>query len=115
MATVIEVAEQHATRIPTSELNRLIKDATFDKPTSRRGKMLKIYYATQVKVKPPTVVLFVNNTELVHFSTERYLENKIREKFSLEGTSLKIVVRESSGEESEMKPRNRRAKNTREE
>lgn len=115
LATVIEVAEQHATRIPTSELNRLIRDAAFDKPTSRRGKMLKIYYATQVKVKPPTIVLFVNDTSLVHFSTERYLENQIREKFSLEGTSLKIVVRESSGEESEMKPRNRRAKKTREE
>lgn len=109
LTTVVEVAEQHAMRIPTAELNRLIKEATFERPASRRGRELKIYYATQVHVKPPTFVLFVNDTELMHFSTERYLENQIRQRFSLEGTPIRIKVRESSGKEGEEgKPRERR-------
>ncbi|MCL5801700.1 MAG: ribosome biogenesis GTPase Der [Gammaproteobacteria bacterium] len=108
LRTVTEVAEQHAMRIPTGELNRLIAEATFERPVSRRGKMLKIYYVTQVRVKPPTFVLFVNDPELVHFSIERYLENQIRQRFSLEGTPVRIKVKESSGkEEAETKPRRR--------
>lgn len=109
LTTVTEVAEQHAMRIPTGELNRLIAEATFERPTSRRGKQLKIYYATQARVKPPTFIMFVNNPELVHFSTERYLENQIRKRFSLEGTPVRIKVKESSGkEEAEKKPKSRR-------
>ncbi|HEX2949714.1 MAG TPA: ribosome biogenesis GTPase Der [Armatimonadota bacterium] len=97
--TVLEVAEQHAMRIPTGELNRLLAEAVFERPTSRRGRQLKIYYGTQVRVKPPTFVLFVNNPELVHFSTERYIENQIRKRFSLEGTPVRIKVKESTGKE----------------
>jgi len=109
LSTVAEVSEQHAMRIPTAELNRLISEAQFEHPVSRRGKQLKIYYTTQVHVKPPTFVLFVNDPELVHFSTERYLENQIRKRFSLEGTPIRIKVRESSGKEAEEgKPRERR-------
>jgi GTP-binding protein len=105
LTTVSDVSEQHAMRIPTSELNRLIAEATYERPTTRRGKELKIYYATQVQVKPPTFVLFTNNVDLVHFSTERYLENQIRKRFSLEGTPIRIKVRESTGKEDEGKPK----------
>jgi GTP-binding protein len=108
LTTVIAVAEQHAMRIPTNELNRLMAEASFERPMSRRGKQLKIYYATQAKVKPPTFIIFVNNPELVHFSTERYLENQIRERFALEGTPIRLKVRESGGKEDEEKPRQRR-------
>ncbi len=101
LTTVLNVGEQHAMRISTSELNRLVAEATFERPVSRRGRALKIYYATQVRVKPPTFLLFVNNTELVHFSTERYLENQIRQRFSLEGTPIRIKVKESTGKERE--------------
>ena len=118
LGTVVEVSEQHAMRIPTAELNRLIGEAQFERPASRRGRQLKIFYATQVKVQPPTFVLFVNNAELVHFSTERYLENRIRERFSLEGTPIRIKVRERTekeAEEGEPEPRKRRRKDEEEE
>lgn len=99
--TIVEISEQHAMRIQTSELNRLIADANYERPASRRGRELKIYYTTQVSVKPPTFVMFVNDPELMHFSTERYLENKIRERFSLEGTPVRIKVKESTGKDVE--------------
>ena len=63
-------------------------------PPSGKGKRLKIYYMTQVAVKPPSFVIFVNDKELMHFSYQRYLENKIRESFGFKGTSLKFFVRE---------------------
>ena len=63
-------------------------------PPSDKGHMLKIYYATQVAVKPPTFVLFVNSKELMHFSYSRYLENRIRDSFGFKGTPLRIIVRE---------------------
>lgn len=111
LTTVTEVAEQHAMRIATSELNRLLAEAIFDRPTSRRGRQLKIYYGTQARVRPPTFILFVNDPELVHFSTERYLENQIRQRFSLEGTPIRIKVKASSGkEEAEEKGKARRKK-----
>ena len=97
--TIVGVSEQHAMRIPTSELNRVVAEATFERQVSRHGRQLKIYYCTQVRVKPPTFVMFVNNPELMHFSTERYLENQLRERFSLEGTPIRIKVKESSGKE----------------
>jgi GTP-binding protein len=94
---VKQVAEQHAMRIPTHLLNNLILDAvTMNPPPSDKGKRLKINYATQVSVKPPTFVLFVNDPEMMHFSYERYIENKIREAFAFEGTPLRIVVRRKS-------------------
>ncbi|HOS44151.1 MAG TPA: ribosome biogenesis GTPase Der [Armatimonadota bacterium] len=113
LTTVTDVSQQHAMRIPTTELNRLIAEATFEHPVSRRGRQLKIYYGTQARVKPPTFVLFVNDPELMHFSTERFLENRIRERFSLEGTPIRIKVRESSGkdgDEGQPRPRPRRRK-----
>lgn len=109
--TIVGVSEQHAMRIPTSELNRVIAEATYERQVSRHGRQLKIYYCTQVRVKPPTFVLFVNNPDLMHFSTERYLENQLRERFSLEGTPIRIKIKESSGkEDAEVKgtPRSKR-------
>ena len=63
-------------------------------PPSDKGKRLKIYYATQASVKPPTFIIFVNDKELMHFSYLRYLENQIRETFGFKGTSLKFIVRQ---------------------
>lgn len=111
--TIVGVSEQHAMRIPTSELNRVIAEATYERQVSRHGRQLKIYYCTQVRVKPPTFVLFVNNPDLMHFSTERYLENQLRERFSLEGTPIRIKIKESSGkEDAEVKGTPRRKRKT---
>jgi GTP-binding protein len=82
-------------RVATGVLNEIIMEATaMQQPPSDKGKRLRIYYATQVSVKPPTFVIFVNDKELMHFSYLRYLENKIREAFGFRGTSLKFFVRE---------------------
>ena len=89
------VVENHSRRIQTGVLNEIITEATaLNQPPSDKGKRLKIFYVTQVAVKPPTFVLFVNDKELMHFSYLRYLENKIREAFGFEGTPLRFVVRE---------------------
>lgn len=94
------VAEKRALRVPTGQLNSLIADATMmNQPPSDKGKRLKIYYATQVGVKPPLFSFKINDRELMHFSYARYLENKIREGFGFEGTSIKFVFREK-GEDS---------------
>ena len=82
-------------RIKTGMLNELLAQATTRvQPPSDKGKRLKIYYMTQTSVKPPTFVFFCNDAELFHFSYQRYLENRIREAFALEGTPIKIVIRE---------------------
>ena len=82
-------------RIQTGVLNEIIQEAcVMQQPPSDKGHMLKIYYATQVAVKPPTFVLFVNSKELMHFSYSRYLENRIRDAFGFKGTPLRIIVRE---------------------
>lgn len=95
------VAETRAMRVPTGQLNSLIMDAVMMKqPPSDKGRRLKIYYATQVGVKPPLFSFQINKRELMHFSYARYLENKIRESFGFEGTSLKFVFREK-GEKGE--------------
>ncbi|MBQ2021222.1 MAG: ribosome biogenesis GTPase Der [Peptococcaceae bacterium] len=92
--------EQNNLRISTSVLNEVIRDAMqLNPPPSDKGKRLKIYYATQSGVCPPTFVLFVNEPEIMHFSYERFLENKIRENFGFEGTPIKIVVRKRSEDE----------------
>lgn len=91
--TVFEVAEHHSFRISTGDLNRIIQEASFTRPYSRKGKMLKIYYATMPQVQPPTVVLFVNNPDLFHFSYRRYLENRLRAEYSYTGTPIRWVVR----------------------
>ena len=93
-------AEQHAMRVSTSLLNQVVRDATgINPPPSDRGRRLKIYYATQAAVKPPTIIFFVNDPDLMHFSYLRFLENKLREAFGFEGTPLKLIVRMRKQEE----------------
>ena len=87
-------------RIPSALLNDVVMDAVAINPTpTDKGKRLKIFYATQVAVKPPTFVIFVNDKELMHFSYTRYLENKIREAFGFRGTPLKFIIRERGEKE----------------
>ena len=89
------VAEQNAMRISTSVLNQVINEAiAIVQPPTDKGKRLKIFYGTQSSTKPPTFVIFVNSKELFHFSYERYLVNQIRKEFGLEGTPVRIIVRE---------------------
>ncbi|WP_099158371.1 ribosome biogenesis GTPase Der [Virgibacillus ndiopensis] len=92
---MIKVAsENHEKRIPTNVLNDIIMDALAMNPTpTMKGKRLKILYATQVSIKPPSFVVFVNDPELMHFSYERFLENKIRDAFGFVGTPIKIFAR----------------------
>jgi GTPase len=92
---VINVAsENHALRVQSSVLNEVVMDAVAMNPTpTDNGKRLRIYYATQVAVKPPTFVVFVNDPELMHFSYERFLENRIRDAFGFEGTPIRIIAR----------------------
>ncbi|MDD2190689.1 MAG: ribosome biogenesis GTPase Der [Eubacteriales bacterium] len=93
------VSEKRALRVPTGQINSLIQDATMMKqPPSDKGKRLKIYYVTQVGVKPPLFSFKINDRKLMHFSYARYLENKIREGFGFEGTSIKFVFREKGDE-----------------
>jgi len=93
--TIKFVYNQATLRISTGMLNDLINEAvSMVQPPSDKGKRLKIYYGTQVGVKPPTFVLFVNDKELLHFSYERYLENQLRSSFGFEGTPIRIVPRE---------------------
>ena len=89
------VLENHAMRVATGVLNEIMTEAVaMQQPPSDKGKRLKLYYITQVAVKPPTFVIFVNDKELMHFSYTRYLENRIREAFGFMGTSLKFIIRE---------------------
>lgn len=93
---LIEVVIQNQNlRIATGVLNEILMEAlTMQQPPSDKGKRLKIYYMTQVSVKPPTFVVFVNEKALMHYSYTRYLENKIRDAFGFSGTSLKFIIRE---------------------
>ena len=96
------VSENRAMRVPTGQLNTVITDATMMKqPPSDKGKRLKIYYVTQVGVKPPLFSFKINSRPLMHFSYSRYLENQIRKAFGFEGTSLKFVFREKGEKEEE--------------
>lgn len=89
------VLENQTLRVATGVLNEIMMEAVaMQQPPSDKGKRLKLYYITQVSVKPPTFVIFVNDKELMHFSYLRYLENRIREAFGFRGTSLKFFVRE---------------------
>ena len=89
------ILENQSLRIQTGVLNEILTEAVaMQQPPSDRGKRLKIYYMTQVAVKPPTFVLFVNDKELMHFSYVRYLENRIRDAFGFRGTPLKFIIRE---------------------
>ncbi len=98
--TIDMVIENQTLRIATGVLNEIITEAVaLQQPPSDKGKRLKIYYTTQVSVKPPTFVIFVNDKQLMHFSYTRYLENKIRDTFGFKGTSLKFVIRERKEKE----------------
>ncbi|MGN1420756.1 MAG: ribosome biogenesis GTPase Der [Eubacterium sp.] len=89
------VHSQNSMRISTGKLNEVLADATARvQPPTDKGKRLKIYYMTQASTRPPTFVFFVNNSELFHFSYQRYLENQIREVFGLDGTPVRFIIRE---------------------
>lgn len=93
--TIDAVIENHSMRIQTGVLNEIMTEAVaMQQPPSDKGKRLKLFYITQVGVKPPTFVIFVNDTELMHFSYTRYIENQIRETFGFKGTPLKFIIRE---------------------
>ena len=88
------VNENHSRRITSSVLNDVIMDAVAHNPTpTDNGKRLRIYYSTQVAIQPPTFVVFVNDTDLMHFSYERFLENQIRTSFDFEGTPIHVIER----------------------
>lgn len=91
--TALGAAANHAHRIPTGELNRIIRAAVDEHPRTEHGKQLKVYYATMPRVQPPTVLLFVNDPDMLHFSYQRYLENRIREAYPLEGAPLVMRAR----------------------
>ena len=98
--TIDMVLQYQNLRVQTGVLNEILTEAmAMQQPPSDRGKRLKIYYMTQVSVKPPTFVIFVNDKELMHFSYVRYLENKIRESFGFRGTPLKFIIRERKEKE----------------
>jgi len=93
--TIDAVLENNSMRIATGVLNEIVAEAVaMQQPPSDKGKRLRIYYVTQVGVKPPTFVIFVNDKELMHFSYTRYLENRIRDTFGFRGTALKFITRE---------------------
>lgn len=92
---IVHVHSQNSMRISTGKLNEVLGIATARvQPPTDKGKRLKIYYMTQASTRPPTFVFFVNNSELFHFSYQRYLENQIREVFGLDGTPVRFIVRE---------------------
>ena len=94
------VIENNSMRVATGVLNEIVAEAVaMQQPPSDKGKRLKIYYTTQVAVKPPTFVIFVNDKELMHFSYTRYLENRIRDTFGFRGTALKFIIRERKEEQ----------------
>ncbi|MGN0157132.1 MAG: ribosome biogenesis GTPase Der [Lachnospiraceae bacterium] len=93
--TIDSVVENCALRVATGVLNEIMTEATaMQQPPSDKGKRLKLYYMTQVSVKPPTFVIFVNDKQLMHFSYTRYIENQIRNAFGFRGTPLKFIIRE---------------------
>jgi len=93
--TIDVVSENHSMRVATGVLNEIMAEAVaLQQPPSDKGKRLRLYYITQVSVKPPTFVIFVNDKELMHFSYTRYIENQIREAFGFRGTPLKFLIRE---------------------
>ena len=82
-------------RVATGVLNEIVTEAVaMQQPPSDKGKRLRIYCTTQVSVKPPTFVIFVNDKQLMHFSYTRYLENRIRDTFGFRGTALRFIIRE---------------------
>ena len=94
------VADQAAQRISTGMLNDVLNEAVaMVQPPSDKGKRLKLYYMTQIKVKPPTFAVFVNRADLAHFSYMRYIENRIRQNFGFEGTPIVFKIREKDSKD----------------
>jgi GTP-binding protein len=96
---VLQAVDSWNMRISTGQLNRLIQDAMFARPYTSKGKIFKVYYATQVSARPPTFVLFCNDPEIMHFSYKRYLENQIRKAYPMEGTPIRVKARSSHNKE----------------
>lgn len=97
---VYKVANEYTKRIPTNVLNNLVRDViALHHPPSRKGKQLKIYYTAQIKVKPPTFQLWVNDPELMHFSYERFLENRLRDEFGFTGSPLRFILKKRAGKD----------------
>ncbi len=93
-----KVANQNSMRVTTGSLNEVIGEAMLlNQPPSDKGKRLRVFYATQASIRPPTFVLFINDKSLMHFSYLRYLENKIRENFGFEGTPVRFILRQKTG------------------
>ena len=100
--TIDMVRENQTLRVATGVLNEILTEAVaLQEPPQDKGKRLRLYYMTEVSVKPPTFVVFVNDKKLMHFSYSRYLENKIREAFGFKGTAIRIIARERGGKEEE--------------
>jgi GTP-binding protein len=99
--TAINAAQNHAHRIPTGELNRLIRDAIERRPLLEHGRQFKVYYATMPKVQPPSILLFCNDGDMMHFSYRRYLENQLRATYPLEGTPIRIEARKAANKDVE--------------
>ena len=98
--TIDAVIENCTLRISTGVLNEIMTEAVaMQQPPSDKGKRLRLYYITQVSVKPPTFVIFVNDKELMHFSYTRYIENQIRDTFGFRGTPLRFIIRERNEKE----------------
>ena len=96
------VNEQATMRIKTGVLNSLLADATIRvQPPTDKGRRLKIYYMTQIGVRPPHFVIFCNDARLFHFSYQRYLENQIRDTFGMEGTPIRLTIRQKGEKEEE--------------
>lgn len=96
---VIGAVESWNFRISTGQLNRLIQDAMFERPYTSKGRMFKVYYATQVSARPPSFVLFCNDPDIMHFSYKRYLENRIRREYPMPGTPIRVAARSSHRKE----------------
>ncbi len=96
----LKIFEERKRRIPTAKLNETVKDATLRHPPAHiKGRMLRIYYATQPEISPPTFIFFVNDPELLHWSYQRYMENQLRQAFGFEGTAIRLHFRQRERKE----------------
>ena len=104
----VEIAAERRRRVPTAQLNRVLSEAVSrHQPSAVKGRRPRFYYATQAAIEPPTFVLFANDADAVHFSYQRFLENRIRDAFRFEGSPLRLIFRERS--RVELEPRRRGA------
>jgi GTP-binding protein len=104
----VKIAAERRRRVPTAQLNRVLSDAVSrHQPSAVKGRRPRFYYATQATIEPPTFVLFANDADAVHFSYQRFLENRIRDAFRFEGSPLRLIFRERS--RIELEPRRRAA------